>query len=103
METYRDAPRAADEHGRNNPQPPANDGHGASAAFSFGTIFIVFGVLGVLWQTGNHAACNSIIVQAASPTACQEANTIWTIGIAGVIVGAALLVVGAILRSGERR
>jgi hypothetical protein len=77
-------------------------GHGASAAFSFGTVFIVFGALGLVLTQNSHSACNSVLVQAASPSACSEANAIWTLGIIGLVLGLVLIIVGAILRSRER-
>ena len=73
-------------------------GGGASAAFSFGTILIVFGGLLWLWQSGNHSACSSVLVQAANPGPCQLAGAAWDLGVLGIVVGVALIIVGAILR-----
>ena len=70
----------------------------ASVAFSVGTIFIVFGALGMLWTSNNHSACSSVLVQAANQSLCQDANVFWTFGVLGVVVGIALIIVGAILR-----
>jgi hypothetical protein len=46
------------------------------------------------WQSNNHSACSSVLVQATAQGQCQEANTIWSIGILGLVLG----IVGAILR-----
>jgi hypothetical protein len=82
--------------------PPApSSSNSASTAFTFGTILIVFGGLGVLWQNTNHSACGSVLVQVAAQSQCSEANDVWTLGVLGVVVGVALLIIGAILRSKE--
>ena len=67
---------------------------GASSAFSFGTLLLVFGSLGLFVENNNHSACSSVLVQATAQGQCQEANTIWSIGILGLVLG----IVGAILR-----
>ena len=97
------------DHGYRTPHDPAAEprrqrppglprGNGASAAFGFGTVFIVFGAIGMLVASNSHAACNSVLVQAASQSGCPEANAVWTLGIIGLVLGVVLIIVGAILR-----
>lgn len=90
----------AHDHGPVLNEPPRSraGGNSASAAFSWGTVLAVFGGLGMLWQSNNHSACGSVLVQAASQSTCTEANAIWTLGVIGLAVGIVLLIVGAILR-----
>jgi len=73
-------------------------GNGASAAFSVGTILVVFGGLGLLVTSSSHAACNSVLVQVTAQSQCQEVNSIWTLGIIGLAIGAVLIIAGAIMR-----
>jgi hypothetical protein len=81
------------------PPAPRSSSNPASAAFSFGTILIVLGGLGLLVESNNHSACGSVLVQALSQSQCQQANAVWTLGVVGLVIGVALLIVGAILRS----
>jgi hypothetical protein len=88
-------------HGHSDPpsrEPEHRPGNGASAAFGFGTVLAVFGGLGMLWQSNNHSACSSVLVQAVSQSACQQASAVWTLGIISLVLGTVLLIIGAILR-----
>jgi hypothetical protein len=93
----------AHDHGPrlNDPPRSRSGGNGASAAFCFGTVLAFFGGLALLWQSGNHSACGSVLVQAASQSQCQEDSAIWTLGVIGLAIGIVLLIVGAILRGRE--
>ena len=110
MSSYRDAVRDAtppetrhshgelkhDHAGGSNPHD--HGGNGGSVAFSFGTICIVLGALGFLVSSGRRSACSSVLVQAVNQGTCSTVSTIWTLSALGLVVGIALLIVGAILR-----
>jgi heme/copper-type cytochrome/quinol oxidase subunit 2 len=72
-------------------------GHGASAAFGFGTALIFFGALGMLVESSDHSACST--AWAAGVQQCESINEIWTLGIIALVVGVVLIIVGAILRT----
>lgn len=78
-----------------HPQSPF---HG-EGLLTFGIVGVVAGGLLYLWQNSNHSTCSSVLVQAASPSQCQAASNFWTLGVALLVVGAVLAIVGAILRS----
>lgn len=99
-QTWHDHPGGNETH--THLEPSGGSSNGASAAFSFGTISSFFGALGLVLTENNHSACNSVLVQAASPSACSEVNAIWTLGIIGLVLGIVLIIAGAILRSKEK-
>jgi hypothetical protein len=83
-----------------NDPPQGRERHtGEGAAFVFGWVLVVVGGLAVLLENSNHSACSSVFVQAGSQGLCAEDGDIWTLGAIGIVVGVALLIVGAILRS----
>ena len=69
------------------------------AMLAIGVAIAVLGGIALLWQSGNHSACGSVLVQGTSQGSCQTDNFIWTAGLIGLIVGVALLIAGAIMRS----
>jgi hypothetical protein len=79
--------------------PPQRGGGVILSAGGLGTgigVAILGGIL-MLWQGNNHAACSSGLVQAFAPSQCSNANTIWTLGLLGLIAGIVLFAVTAIV------
>jgi hypothetical protein len=73
---------------------PDSSGGGASAAFGFGTVALVIGILLAAVEQSNHDVCSSGMALGS----CQGPDGIWTIGVALAAIGVVLLIVGAILR-----
>jgi len=69
------------------------------ALITFGIVLAILGGTGMVWQSNNHSACGSVLVQAAANGQCSEANAVWTLGIVGLVLGIAMAIVGAIMRS----
>ena len=42
------------------------------------------GAVAMLWQSSNHSACSSVLVQAANQSQCTVDSDIWTLGIIGL-------------------
>ncbi|MBV9451006.1 MAG: hypothetical protein JO345_34475 [Streptosporangiaceae bacterium] len=72
---------------------------GVARAPGCGIAAIIGGVLAVLAEAGDHAACGSGLVQAASPGVCGTADTVWTAGVVGIALGAVLLLGTLTVRS----
>jgi hypothetical protein len=62
-----------------------------------GLILAVIGGIAVAWQSNNHAACNSVFIQALSNGGCGKANFIWGSGVVVLVIGVAFILAGAIL------
>jgi len=67
---------------------------GGVVCIPFGIVLAFFGGVAMLWQSNNHSACGSALVQMASPSACQVANLVWTGGILLLVLGAVLILIG---------
>ena len=78
--------------------PPGNPYRG-EAMLGTGILIAVIGGAVLAWQSNNHSACNSALVQATSPQACQLAQFIWTLGGIGLLVGITMIIAGTIRRS----
>ena len=94
FQSYRDAVKASAP----GPASPAGRGSGASAVFVLGAALAVIGGIAMAWQSGNHSACNSVLVQVFAQSQCSDVDTIWTTGVVGLVLGVGLIITGAILR-----
>ena len=94
FQSYRDAVKASTP----GPARPGSRGSGASAAFIAGIVLAVLGGLAMAWQSGNHSACGSVLVQVFAQSQCSDVDTIWTTGVVGLVLGVGLIITGAILR-----
>ena len=72
------------------------------AMLGIGFLAAILGGIAMLWQSNNHAACNPAWVQALSQNQCPEANAIWTLGILGLVIGALLVITGAIFKAARK-
>jgi hypothetical protein len=80
---------------------PPFEGAGQATAIGFGIAAMLFGALGVWIENANHSECGSAIVGALAQSGCQQVSLIWTGGILLLILGAVLVIAGAI--AGNRR
>lgn len=69
------------------------------AMLTIGIVIAVVGGIALAWQSNNHSACGSVLVQAAAHDSCSTANLIWTAGLIGLVLGVALIIAGAVRRS----
>jgi hypothetical protein len=69
------------------------------AMLGIGVLIAVVGGIAMLWKSGNHSACASVLVRAGAPGPCSEADLAWTAGIVGLVLGVGLVIAGAIMRS----
>lgn len=76
------------------PPPHRREGDGL---LGVGLALIILGALAMFWQSANHSACNSGLVQALAAQSCAEVSFIWTGGLLALIVGAICAIIGAIL------
>lgn len=79
---------------------PAGHNSGGPTAVSlvFGIPIAAFGGLAMLAEGNNHSLCSDALVQAFNQSQCSNVNTIWTLGLIGLIVGVLLVVVGVVVR-----
>jgi hypothetical protein len=69
------------------------------AMLGVGILIAIIGGIALLWKSGDHSACGSVLVRAGAPAQCQTADFVWTLGIVGLVLGVGLAIAGAILRS----
>jgi hypothetical protein len=69
------------------------------ASIGIGILIAVLGGLGMLLESNDHTVCGSVLVQATAQAHCSTVNLIWTAGLIGLVLGVALIIAGAIMRS----
>ena len=79
--------------------PDTRSPYRGEAMLVWGILIAIFGGVGLLWQASPHSACGNVLVRAAATEACSEADLIWTAGLIGLILGVALFIAGAVMRS----
>jgi hypothetical protein len=78
---------------------PVRNPYRGEAMLTTGIIAAILGGASLMWQSSDHSACGSMLVRAASPEGCQTADWVWTLGAIGLVLGVALIIAGAIMRS----
>lgn len=58
-----------------------------------GVIAAIIGAIFLVWQTNNHAVCQSVIIQALANGGCGKANAIWAAGWILLVIGVMLVAV----------